>query len=159
MVHPERSGSETSVRSDAPDNRQERDRGSSSAWAYVIARTCAQHLLLTDRESVGLVGGHGGVVGTPAGTVDPFLNDFWASMAELSQQQRAILLADLADGGLASAARLALELHTSRNVIYVARNAGCKAVRAALLKRGHSLGYGPVWSPPSLSEGASHGNS
>ena len=102
-----------------------------------MARTCAQGLTMD-----------GGGAGTPTRTDDPFVVDVRACMKELTQQQRTILLADLAAGGMAPAWRLAEEMHTSRNTIYVARNAGRKAIRAALLRRGHVLGYGTAWASP-----------
>lgn len=129
-------------------NRVEPDRRSSEAWAYVMARTCAQRLSPADRESEGGADGRGSVAEPPTRAADPFFNDVLACLKELSQQQRNVLLADLAAGGSVSAARLAQELRTSCNTIYVARNAGRKALRAALLERGYVLGYVAAWPLP-----------
>lgn len=148
MVDSESIGNAGSPHSFRLVNRVEPDRRSSDAWAYVMARTCAQRLPTTDRESEGGVKGPNGPVGTQTRAMDPFFNDVLACMNELSQQQRAVLLADLAAGGSVSAAKLAQELRTSRNTIYVARNAGRKALRAALLERGYVLGYVAAWSLP-----------
>jgi CO/xanthine dehydrogenase Mo-binding subunit len=61
-------------------------------------------------------------------------------METLSDQQRAVLRADLAHGGIAPAGMLAAALHTTRSAIYVARHFGRRALRDALRRCGHAFG-------------------
>ena len=110
------------------------ERVSANAWSYVMARSLAPRLVGAD--------------GAERHVEDPFTADVLACLKELSRQQRIVLLADLSAGGMASAARLAQELKTSRNTIYVARANGRRAIRLALMKRGYGLGADLGWASP-----------
>jgi RNA polymerase sigma factor (sigma-70 family) len=55
----------------------------------------------------------------------------------LPPKQRAIILADLAAGGPADAGRLAVELQTSANSIYVLRNRAHEYIRKAMRGKGY----------------------
>jgi DNA-directed RNA polymerase specialized sigma24 family protein len=123
---------------------------SPGAWLYVIARNRARSLL-EPRPTPELV-----YVASlddqpaPAGPTAPdehaianagaLAADVERCMEKLSDQQRAVLRADLAHGGIAPAGMLAAALHTTRSAIYVARHFGRRALRDALRRCGHAFG-------------------
>lgn len=121
-------------------------KGTLRAWTAVIARNCALSLLAERRRRIA----------TPQDDLDRFLAadpralplpierrrllaDLHRCLAELPPLQRAVLRADLAHGGSAPADRLARELHTTTNSIYVSRQKGRRALRAAMAARGHEF--------------------
>ena len=55
----------------------------------------------------------------------------------LGRVQGAVIKADLAHGGQADNARLAAQLGTSANSIYVSRNKAHEAIRKGMRQRGH----------------------
>lgn len=125
-------------------------RGSLAAWLYVIARNCARTVLEVKRRDSGLTfladldsqASPAPRVAEPDAHRDPgdhFAEDVRGCIEALPPQQRAVLLADLAAGGAADTEVLAEQLGTSRNSVYVSRNNGRKALRAALLELGHRL--------------------
>lgn len=125
-------------------------RGSLAAWLYVISRNCARRVLQLKRRDAGyayLDELDSSVAVAPSLAdaddaevpVDRLAADVSFCIESLPPQQRAVLLADLAAGGAADTEVLADQLGTSRNSIYVSRNNGRKALRAALLALGHDL--------------------
>lgn len=150
--------SQASMRVWRAGGRYDPQRGTLSAWLYVIARNCARRMIEAKRRHatvafVDNLDSASAAVATSAPPAfdeaaareaesapkDKFLHDVQACIQELAPQQRAVLLADLAAGGTASTAELAEQLDTSRNSIYVSRNNGRKALRAAMLKLGHTF--------------------
>jgi RNA polymerase sigma factor (sigma-70 family) len=125
-------------------------RGTLAAWLYVIARNCARTIFDVKRRDAALSFVED-LDSTATSVADPdegdepreksdgFAADVRDCIESLAPQQRAVLLADLAAGGSADTEVLADQLGTSRNSIYVSRNNGRKALRAALLARGHAL--------------------
>lgn len=64
--------------------------------------------------------------------------DLLAVVQRLPPQQRAVTLADLADStGTAPAADLAASLGTSKNSVYVSRNAARETIRKEMIRLGH----------------------
>jgi RNA polymerase sigma factor (sigma-70 family) len=143
--------SQASVRVWRSGSRYDPERGSLGAWMYVIARNCARRMLeakrrhaalsfVDDLDSATASSSEAAVVAEdPAVPKDRFLQDVRACIADLPPQQRAVLLADFSAGGAAPAETLAAQLGTSRNSIYVSRTNGRKALRAAMVKLGHSF--------------------
>jgi len=129
-------GAKRQVSSAGSGQSRDPELGLARTWAYIVARSSARHLMVPRSTAA---------EAQPV-PQDPFLADVLACLHALSPQQRTVLFADLAAGGTAAATALAKRMHTTRNTIYVARALGRKALRAALLKRGHVLGYGPGWS-------------
>ena len=133
-----RQGRDRQFSRSASSQSRDHEIGLARTWHFIVARSSARHLTVPRSTS-------GETVGQPV-PQDPFLADVLACLHDLSPQQRTVLLADLAAGGTESPTMLAKRMHTTRNTIYVARATGRKSLRAALLKRGHVLGYGPGWS-------------
>jgi DNA-directed RNA polymerase specialized sigma24 family protein len=131
-----RQGRDRQVSRRASGQSSDHEIGLARTWNFIVARSSARHLIVPRSTAA---------EAQPV-PQDPFLADVLACLHALSPQQRAVLLADLAAGGTESPTVLARRMHTTRNTIYVARALGRKALRAALLKRGHVLGYGPGWS-------------
>jgi RNA polymerase sigma factor (sigma-70 family) len=127
-------------------------RGTLAAWLYVIARNCALTVLDTkrrhsclsfvedmDSQAASVTTAATAEMDDPQEEPNAFAADVRDCIESLAPQQRAVLLADLAAGGTADTEVLADQLKTTRNSIYVSRNNGRKALRKALLNRGHSL--------------------
>jgi len=124
-------------------------RGTLRAWFSAIARNCALRVLESKRSRAGLqlVGNLDTLAwpegdrsdGAAGGARERFARDLHRCIDLLPRLQRAVILADLRAGGVAEAAVLARELATTPNSIYVSRTSAHKALRAALLARGHSL--------------------
>lgn len=146
--------SQASMRVWNAGGRYDPQRGTLSAWLYVIARNCARRMIEAKRRhaTVAFVDNLDSAASTVTQTAidevvereadapkDRFLQDVQACIQELAPQQRAVLLADLAAGGTAATPQLMEQLNTSANSIYVSRNNGRKALRAAMLKRGHTF--------------------
>jgi len=146
--------SQASVRAWRSSSRYDPQRGTLGAWLYVIARNCARRMIEAKKRHAALsfVDDLDSSAGAwmPGmlpddkgdGPKDKFLQDVMSCIDELAPQQKAVLLADLAAGGAAATDALAEQLKTSRNSIYVSRNNGRKALRAAMLDRGHTFDYG-----------------
>jgi RNA polymerase sigma factor (sigma-70 family) len=126
------------------------ERGSLAAWFYVIARNCARrlveakgkHAVLSfrdDLDSAAAAKAASAAESQAKAPKDQFLADVKRCIDALAPQQRAVLLADLAAGGSAPTDELAGQLQTTRNSIYVSRNNGRKALRAAMQKLGHTF--------------------
>lgn len=156
MHEVEDAASQASLRAWRSGNRYDAARGTLGSWLYVIARNCARRMLDAKRRraSVAYVDDVDSAAAASTAVApyfdapladpalsDPFLLDVRACIQELAPQQRAVLLADLAAGGTAPTEMLAEQLQTSRNSIYVSRNNGRKALRVAMLKRGHTFDY------------------
>ena len=127
-------------------------RGTLGAWLFVIAQNCARHSIEAKQRHArlkfvadldGMPAPSDGAVFVPQrrgpGSKPPrkLLRAMWRCIDDLAPQQRAVLRADFAAGGIAPAAQLAAELQTTRNSIYVSRNNGLKALRAAMQDLGH----------------------
>lgn len=122
-------------------------RGTLRAWYYSIARNCSIRLLTAKRgpnalrfvDDLDAVSPQAGP--TEASSIEALdrRRALYEAIDKLPAQQRAVLLADLAAGGLADTKLLMEQLGTSANSIYVARATGLKAVRAHLA----ALGYPP----------------
>ena len=134
------------------------NRGTLRAWFYVIARNCALRILETKRgpRALRFVDNLDALIAKPleGGKCEPdprreeFVRALHACIAKLPSQQRAVILADLAAGGMAETAHLVSQLETTANSIYVARASGRKALRVALT----ALGY-----PDAARDGAQEG--
>lgn len=146
--------SQASVRAWRSSNRYDPERGTLGAWLYVIARNCARRMLEAKRRHVTLTllddldSTASSIAAAPeAGEREPdvprdrFLQDVKQCIDALPPQQRAVLLADLAAGGSAPTDLLAETLKTTRNSVYVSRNNGRKALRAAMKELGHTFDY------------------
>jgi RNA polymerase sigma factor (sigma-70 family) len=143
--------SQASVRAWRASDRYDPQRGTLGAWLYVIARNCARRMIESKKRRVELsfvddLDSNVAVRVEHAeeqeeAPKDKFLQDVLACIQDLPPQQRAVLLADFAAGGAAQTAALAEQLKTSHNSIYVSRNNGRKALRAAMLQRGHTFDY------------------
>lgn len=149
--------SQASVRAWRSSNRYDPERGTLGAWLYVIARNCARRMLEAKRRHVTLtfLDDLDSTVSSvtaaaeaaereqdvPELPQDRFLLDVRLCIDALPPQQRAVLLADLAAGGSAPTDLLAETLKTTRNSVYVSRNSGRKALRAAMKELGHTFDY------------------
>jgi RNA polymerase sigma factor (sigma-70 family) len=112
------------------------ERGSLRAWLMVIARNCAIRLL-AERNREGLIF-TANLDGVPAPdqeinmAVVQAINDVRTCISQLPKQQRVVILADLAAGGLANCKELAQELGTSNRSVRVSRANGLRQLRTAL---------------------------
>jgi DNA-directed RNA polymerase specialized sigma24 family protein len=127
------------------------NRGSLRAWLLVIARSCAVRLL-AERNREGLTFS-ACLDGTPApGEIDParveIIRDVRTCISQLPNQQRAVLFADLAAGGLALSSDLARELGTTGRSIRVSRANGLRQLREALRKLNYPFLSGEHPDPP-----------
>jgi DNA-directed RNA polymerase specialized sigma24 family protein len=123
---------------------------SPGAWLYVIARNRARSLLEPRRAPELVYVASLDDQPAPSGPTAPdehaiansgvLAADVERCMETLSDQQRAVLRADLAHGGIAPAGMLAAALNTTRSAIYVARHFGRRALRDALRRCGHAFG-------------------
>jgi DNA-directed RNA polymerase specialized sigma24 family protein len=119
-------------------HRYESERGSLRAWLLVIARHCAiRHLAERNREGLTFTANLDGVP-APAHAVNTALaqmiNDVRQCISQLPKQQRAVLFADLAAGGLADCKDLAQELGTTKRSVWVSRANGLRQLRTTLQK-------------------------
>lgn len=116
------------------------ERGGLVGWLLVLGRAAAVRMLARlRRRQARVVAGRApaltaradveAVVAWAAGQRLAVLVPF---LEQLQPQQRAVLLADFAAGGTASARELARRLATTVNSIYVSRSNGRRAVRDAL---------------------------
>jgi DNA-directed RNA polymerase specialized sigma24 family protein len=141
--------SQASQRAWRSGKNYEASRGSLRAWFYVIARNCALRVVECKRGpgALRLVADIDSLARPPIPSVDEsnpkkreqFARDLHLCIDKLPSQQRAVILADLAAGGIASTENLVAELKTTPNSIYVARANARKALRAALLAMGHKF--------------------
>ena len=116
------------------------ERGGLVGWLLVLGRAAAVRRLARQRRrhgrSVARVEAEASAVVAMAQRLDalaPFL-------VQLQPLQRAVLMADFAAGGTASARDLARRLATTVNAVYVSRSNGRRKVRAALAKSQRSEG-------------------
>ncbi len=123
--------------------------GTLRAWFAVIARNCALRLLGEPHRSLLVFLGDADVAveaKSEAGPTSPerqrLLRDLAKCLSRLPLLQRAVLCADLEAGEVVPAHELATRFATSANSIYVSRRKGRRALRAALVWRGH-LPLGP----------------
>lgn len=119
-------------------------RGSLAAWFAVIARNCARRVLgqarRGDTEPLDVAAAKAAPAPVEPGEAQlRRLALFRQCVDELPPQQRAVLLADLAAGGVVPASELAARLQTTVNSVYVSRTNGRKALRAALEQRERDL--------------------
>lgn len=131
-------------------------KGSLAAWFFTIARNCARRLIETKRREApfslvenldtaavaraqqdGFAEAADGAESAGGPSPSSFVQDVRACIERLPPQQRAVVLADLAAGGTADTRELADQLRTTTNSIYVSRANGRKALRAAMVQRGH----------------------
>ena len=128
-------------------------RGTLRAWYYAIARNCALRILEGKRgpnalrfvenlDSAAWLGETrevGSSLGeSPRGeSRGELIRALHRAISELPIQQRAVILADLAAGGLAQTEHLEQQLQTTRNAIYVARATARKALRTRLAAQGY----------------------
>lgn len=125
---------------------------SPAAWLYVVARNRASSLAEEQRRLELVYRGDldeepsldaSPVTAAIAAEAEVASTRFAATLAQcmecLSNQQRAVLQADLAHGGAVSASALAEALQTTRTAIYVARHFGRRALRDALQRLGYTL--------------------
>ena len=124
---------------------------SPGAWLYVIARNRARSQVVEEQRKLDLVF-VGDLDDQPAPTVaaspeqqvaanlSRLGDDVARCLDGLSDQQRAVLRADLDHGGAAPAGPPAAALHTTRSAIYVARHFGRRALREALRRCGYAFG-------------------
>ena len=125
-------------------------RGSLRAWYYVVARNCALRLLECKRRRGALrfvddldamTTGNGQVVASDseaeATRRRQVARDLHRCIDALPSLQRAVILADLAAGGVATTEQLVRDLDTTPNSIYVSRTNGRKALRTAMIRLGH----------------------
>ena len=116
-------------------------RGPLPAWFVVIARNCARRILAGRRRhdcarltDVATPDGQDAQTaeGVGARAAAPLLQVVTSCIDALEPRQRAVLLADMAAGGVAPTAQVAAELCITPNSVYVARSTGRKALREAL---------------------------
>lgn len=128
--------------------RYDADKGSLRAWFFCIARNCALRLIeVKGRGDLRFVPDLD-MLATGAHREPDALDDSRAQVIdalyrcidELPGQQRAVILADLAAGGVADTERLVAELRTTANSVYVSRARARKALREAMHARGHRFG-------------------
>lgn len=140
-------------------------RGTLRAWYYAIARNCALRVLQAKRgpnalrfvEDLDTRAGQTSPSHPPRSPRDDLARALHRAIDELPTQQRAVILADLAAGGVAATEHLEQQLHTTRNAIYVARATGRKALRVRLAVLGHPAhGHSANGEPPPDDEGRRH---
>ncbi len=124
-------------------------RGTLRAWYYTIARNCALRILEAKRgpnalrfvenlDSVAwLAETREGVAPSQGESRGELVRALHRAIDELPIQQRAVILADLAAGGVAETEHLEQQLQTTRNAIYVARATARKALRTRLTAQGY----------------------
>ncbi len=121
-------------------------RGTLRAWYYTIARNCALRILEAKRSPNALrfvedLDSLAWLADTAREGVGPpreeLVRALHRAIDELPIQQRAVILADLAAGGVAETEHLEQQLHTTRNAIYVARATARKALRTRLTAQGY----------------------
>lgn len=125
--------------------RYDAGRGSLRSWFYVIARTSTLRLLEQKKRRANLSylpdldASQARATAPEPVPADQqqFVDVLYRCIDELSPQQRAVVLADLAAGGTAPATELAAELKTTPNSVYVSRNAARRQLRIALARNGH----------------------
>jgi DNA-directed RNA polymerase specialized sigma24 family protein len=123
-------------------------RGSLGGWFLRIAQRCAidilnrelgrrEDLLALDPEADPVDDCEAADDEVADARVRKRLSDLDAVIEGLGRVQHAIVKADLAAGGQADNARLAAQLGTSLNSIYVSRNKAHEAIRKGMQQRGH----------------------
>jgi DNA-directed RNA polymerase specialized sigma24 family protein len=111
-------------------------------WFYAIARNCACRIIASrQRNDVELIREADEHIDRKSADVGylSFQRDLYRCVRELPHLQREVLLADLAAGGAVPAARLARDLETSVNSIYVSRTNGRSTVRTRMRALGHDV--------------------
>lgn len=121
--------------------------GTLRAWFAVIARNCALRMLAEPHRSLLVFLGDADVAVEARSDAEPtrpdrqrLLRDLAKCLSRLPLLQRAVLCADLEAGAVVPAHELASRFATSPNSIYVSRRKGRRALRAALVWRGHLAG-------------------
>lgn len=129
-------------------DRYHPDRGTVRAWLFAIARNRARKMVARlSRDEVEFVAD---LEQAAAATARPAAEEastmaketlaaMRACLELLAPRQRAVLHADLANGGQASTDDLASQMNISRNAVYQARRDGRLALRSELKRRGHEL--------------------
>lgn len=125
--------------------RLDLSRGTLRAWYQVIARNCSLRLLTAKRgpnalrfvDDLEAVSPQPGPTETSSVEALDRRRALYEAIDKLPAQPRAVLLADLAAGGMADTKLLMEQLGTTANSIYVARATGLKAVRAILAAQGY----------------------
>jgi RNA polymerase sigma-70 factor (ECF subfamily) len=143
---------QASTRAWRSGSRFDPSRGSLGAWFFTIARNCARRVLETkgrhatlslvedlDSTATAVAARADDAAPDRAMAADSFLADVRRCIEALAPQQRAVLMADFAAGGMASNDELATQLGTTKNSIYVSRNNGRRNLRAAMAKLGHTF--------------------
>lgn len=123
------------------------ERASLRAWFYGVARHAALHVLRRERRQRHESLSHEPVsveeLLEPAGEARlgapdrRFLEDLRTCLERLSPMQRRVVEADLEAGGQADTKRLADELRTTRNSVYVSRSNARRALRDCMTGKGH----------------------
>lgn len=107
-------------------------RGGLVGWLLVLGRAAAVRRLARLRKRVGKSVARVEAEARAALAAARRLDALEPFLARLQPLQRAVLLADFAAGGTASARDLARNLATTENAIYVSRSNGRRRVRTAL---------------------------
>jgi RNA polymerase sigma factor (sigma-70 family) len=121
--------------------------GNLGAWFFVITRNCARRLLhnkkkagaLTFVEDLDSSAMNHEPQESPDDARRRFTIDLHRCIERLPPQQREVILADLAAGGIADTEELMEVLDTSKNSIYVSRANAKKTLRIEMQKLGHFL--------------------
>lgn len=128
------------------------ERGTLRAWLLVIARNCAvRHLAARNRQGLTFTANLDGV---PApgpefdATAYQVIHDVRMCISQLPKQQRNVILADLAAGGLASCKDLAQELGTTNRSVRASRAKALRYLRAALARLNYPWRLGGDPPPP-----------
>lgn len=128
-------------------DRYHPDRGTVRAWLFAIARNRARKLVARlSRDEVEFfadIEAAAAAARPAAEEASTMAKETVAAMRAclelLAPRQRAVLHADLANGGQAPTDDLASQMNISRNAVYQARRDGRLALRSELERRGHDL--------------------